>query len=1115
MSLRFIFGNSGSGKSHYLFEHVITESMKFPERKYIVLVPEQFTLQTQRELVLRHPRRGIMNIDVLSFLRLALRVLEENGEDGRIILDDEGKNLILRKIAGKLEPDLKVLQGKLKKPGYISEVKSVISEFSQYNITPADIDEMKKVAGEQSYLGYKLGDIQVIYQAFEEFLAEKYVTQEEILELLSRVICRSKMLKDATVVLDGFTGFTPVQNKVLREMLKYCRDVEVTVTCDKRENPYVLEDKYQLFAMSKQMVTSLVQIAKEEQVTVEDAVELYTNPVYRFKDAPALAHLEQQMFRAKRRCYEEPQENIHIYEAKNPKEEILLAAQKIRRLVRTKGWRYSDIAVITGDMNIYGDEIERIFADYQIPVFMDYKRSVLLNPFVEYIRSLLDMAEKNFTGESVIRFLRTELVGFSRTEVDILENYIRALGIKGYKKWQEKWIRRGKNTTEEELEFLNSLRVRFVETVDEMVLILKQKRKTVRDVSEALCRFFVKENLQKKIKAQEELFTEQGELALAKEYAQIYKVVLELFDKFVALLGDEIISVSEYAKLLEAGMEEARIGVIPPGVDEVVVGDIERTRLKNVKALILLGVNDTLIPGSVMTGGLLSERDKSRFEENGITLAPGAKEKAYIQKFYLYLHMTKPTEQLILTFSRVSSEGKSIRPANLISELRKLFSYMPVKAVEGLGTDELELVPNEGKNLLVKGLRERTSLENESWQQLYRWFVQQEEWKEEIETLVDASMYRKPEDALTRQTARRLFGDREISVSKAEKFAACAYLHFLEYGLRVKEREEYQFRPLDFGTVVHAALEKYAYKVEQNASVWGEIDEEQQKLWIEEAVNESIVDYNNTLLYSSARNAYMIPRIKRMMGRTVWAMTKQLQHGEFYPEGHEVEFESGKIDRIDVCESGEEVYVKVIDYKTGKTEFDMTAFYHGLQIQLVIYMAEALELEKKKHPGKKTVPAGIFYYHIKDPIVDKEVDPQMIEEAILKKLRLDGIVNRDDTIVRKLDGMMGSKSLVIPVDKTSKGYAKTTKALATEEFEDVIHFAKEQKRKLQDQMKSGYVEANPYQMGSETKCEYCRYKHICGFDEQIEGYEYRQLERMPWERVLKKIKSEIENGKEE
>lgn len=1115
MSLRFIFGSSGSGKSHYLFEHVIAESMKFPERKYIVLVPEQFTLQTQRELVLRHPRHGILNIDVLSFARLALRVLEETGEDGRIILDDEGKNLILRKIAGKVEPELKVLQGKLKKAGYISEVKSVISEFLQYNISPDDIDEMKQIAGEQSYLSYKLQDIQLLYQAFETYLAEKYVTKDEILDLLCHVMHKSKMLKDATVVLDGFTGFTPVQNKVLREMMKYCLRIDVTVTLDRRENPYVLEDKYQLFAMSKQMVTSLLAIAGEERVPVEDGVELFDEPVYRFRNAPALAHLEKTIFRSKRDCFEADQENIRIYEAKNPKEEVLLAARKIRYYVRTKGWNYSDIAVITGDLNIYGDELERVFGHYQIPMFMDYKRSVLLNPFVEYIRSLLAMAEKNFTGESVIRFLRTGLVGFTRTEIDILENYIRALGIKGYKKWQEKWIRRGKNTTEEELEFLNGLRVRFVETVDEMILTLKQRRKSVRDISESLYRFFVKEDIQMKIKAKEEVFVEQGELALAKEYAQIYKVVLDLLDKFVALLGDEILSVSEYAQLLDAGMEEARIGVIPPGVDEVVVGDIERTRLKNVKALIFLGVNDTLIPGAVLTGGLLSEREKTRFEEKGISLAPGAKEKAFIQKFYLYLHMTKPTEKLILTFSRVSAEGKSLRPAGLIGELRKLFRCMPVKMAETQAIEEMELVPKEGKHLLVKGLRNQSEIEDRNWQQLYLWYMQQEEWREQIETLVDASLYRKPEDNLTRQTAERLFGIRETSVSRAEQFTACACAHFLTYGLKIKEREEYQFQALDFGNVFHLAMEKYAHKLDSNGVEWGNIEEEQQKLWIEEAIDESIVDYNNTLLYSSARNAYIVPRMKRMMGRTVWAMTKQIQRGEFRPESYEVKFGSGKIDRIDVCENGEEIYVKILDYKTGNKEFDMAAFYHGLQIQLVVYMGEALHLEEQKHVGKKAVPAGIFYYRLKDPIVEKEADQQALEEAILKKLRLDGIVSSDEAIIQRMDREFTKTSSVIPVGKTSTGYSKASKMLTPEEFEDVIRFAKNQRKEIQEKIESGYVDAHPYQMGAQTGCDYCPYKHVCGFEEQIDGYEYRKLPGMSKEEVLEKIRYKNETGKEE
>ena len=582
MALQFIFGNPGSGKSHYLYEHIIRESMKHPDTNYIILVPEQFTMQTQKELVLRHPRHGIMNIDVLSFARLAFRVLEETGNGSREILDDEGKNLILRRLAGKKEDSLKVLKGNIKKPGYISEVKSVISELTQYNISPDGMDDMITEADESSYLAWKLKDIQVMYQAFEEYLADKYITKEEILDILCNVMDKSRMLKDSVIALDGFTGFTPLQNKVLGEMLHHCQKVMITVTMDKREDPYVMKDKYQLFALSKQMVTSLVKIAGEEKVLVEEPVCLYQEPIWRFRNAPALAFLEKELFRYSGRTYREKQSNVRIYAATNPRMEVECAAQRIRFLIRKKEYRYREIAVIASDMNLYADEIEKTFREYEIPVFMDYKRNVLLNSFVEYIRSLLAMAEQNFSAESVFRFLRTDLTGFTGEELDLLENYVLALGIRGYKKWQEKWIRRAKDTTEEDLEVLNHLRVRFVEKTEDLVFVLKQRQKTVRDVTLAICEFLEKEEIQKQVKVLENQFTEAGELALAKEYAQIYRVVMELFDKFVSLLGDERIALKEYRELLDAGMEEARIGVIPPSLDEVMAGDIERTRLKDI-----------------------------------------------------------------------------------------------------------------------------------------------------------------------------------------------------------------------------------------------------------------------------------------------------------------------------------------------------------------------------------------------------------------------------------------------------------------------------------------------------------------------------------------------------
>ena len=890
MALQFIFGNSGAGKSHYLYEHIIEESMRHPKQNYIVIVPEQFTMQTQKEFVMRHPRHGIMNIDVLSFQRLAFRVLEEIGEGNRVVLDDEGKNFVLRKVAGRLAPELHVLGSNIRKPGYISEVKSVISELMQYNILPADMEEMKDAVEKNSYSYYKLQDIQMLYQEFEKYLKDKYITKDELLDLLCLHMDRSRILKDAVVALDGFTGFTPVQNKVLAEMLVCCQKVFVTVTIDRSENPFVLEDKYQIFALSKKMAIALKRICEEQRIEVEEPVCLYQEPTYRFRNQPALAFLESELFRLGQKKYKEKQQNIRIYVSRNPREEVEFAAQRIRALVRKRGYRYQDIAVIVSDMNLYADDIERIFARYEIPVFMDYKRSLLLNSFVEYIRSLLAMIEKNFSYESVFRFLRTGLTGFSGNEIDILENYVRGLGIRGYKKWQEKWIRRTGEMAEEMLEIVNRMRVEFVEKVDPLVFVLKQRHKTVKDVTLALYEFIEQEKMYEKIRQMELSFQEAGESALAKEYAQVYGVVIGLFDKFVQLLGEERISLKEYCDLLDAGMNEARIGIIPPGIDQVMAGDIERTRLKDIKALIMLGVNDALISPGVGSQGLLSENDREKFEKKGLELAPGVKEKAFIQKYYLYLHLSKPTEELNISYSKLTQDGKSARPAYLIGELRKMFVSLPVFDMETYGMEYREMLPRTGMDYLIQGLRDQKLMETAGWQELYRWYRKQPEWQERVEQLKKISLYKKPEDGLTRETAEKLYGDWDPSISRMEQFVSCACAHFLTYGLRLKEREEYEFAALDFGNVIHKALEHYAKKLEQNQDTWTSVDTKRQQQYIEESVEESIVDYSNTVLYSTARNAYMIPRMKRLMRRTIWAMTQQLKKGAFVPESYEANF---------------------------------------------------------------------------------------------------------------------------------------------------------------------------------------------------------------------------------
>ena len=1122
MSLQFIMGPSGSGKSHYLYEWVTKQSLQNPNKNYIVLVPEQFTMQTQKDLVMASSRKGILNVEVLSFHRLAQRVLEETGENGRMILSDVGKNFVIRKIASEQEAELKVFGGHLRKIGYISEIKSVISELTQYDIQPKLLEEWIENAEKNPALQNKLCDIKTIYENFQTYLKDKYITGEEVLDVLATVAHRSNLLKDSVIVMDGFTGFTPVQIKLLRVLLGVCEGLKVTVTMDAKENPFVYKHPYQLFALSKQMVTTLMREAKECGVIIEEPVYLYNKPVYRFQNNEPLAFLENHLFRYSQEIYEGEQENVQIWCAKSPQEEMDFVSQTIRRLVREGQCRYHDIAVLTKDMNAYANHIKRSFESYQIPVFLDHKRSILLNSFVEYVRSLLAMAEQNFSYESVFRYLRTNLTVLGQDEVDVLENYVVAMGIRGYKKWQTKWIRRTANLDEAQLEAVNQIRETFMNGIQDLVGVFKQKRKTVRDVTTALHEFFLREDLQKRVQVYQLKFEADGELALAKEYAQVYRLMIELLDQFVELLGDEPISMKEYCELLDAGLEEAKVGVIPPSIDQVMVGDVERSRLKDVKVVFLVGASDHFIPGEGNQNGLLSEYDRQFIIDQGALLAPGAKEKTYIQKFYLYLLLTKPTSQVYLTYSKTLADGKSTRPSYLIGEVKKYFADLKVQDVSDCLLNG-EYTPQRGIHALVQGLQKRTRGLGSEWQELYTWYKKHPEWEGKIEQILEAAFYQKPESVLTKATAKLLYGDiLENSVTRLEKFSRCPYVHFVEYGLQLQERQMYQFDALDMGNLFHSAIEKFSKKIKKEGYTWLNIPEAEQEELIEQSVEESIVDYGNSILYSSARHEYIISRLKRMMRRSVWALKKQLEKGDFVPESYELSFGGhsawqmpdvdlgalgtlrlkGKIDRIDVCEDGDKLYIKVIDYKTGKQVFDWNQLCHGLQLQLVVYLNAAMEIQKQKYPDKQVVPAGLFYYLMKDPLVKKEADAQKREKAILGELCPNGVLQGDDTVVKHLDCDFTKYSQVIPVHKDTM--------LSEADFDVICRHVNGQVQKIGTKILEGKVETEPYELSKKTPCKYCSYRSICGFDEAIPGYTYRQLKELKYEDILDKMREEVE-----
>lgn len=1136
MSLQFILGSSGAGKSYTAFQEIIAESIRYPDRSYLILVPEQFTMQTQRELVSLHPSGAIMNIDVLSFQRLAYRVFEEVGKDCPPLLEETGKALVLQKIAQERKDQLGVLGGNMKKPGYISEMKSMISELMQYRITPDKMDEIAAKAEQKPLLYHKLRDIQKIYEGFKEYLENRHITSEEILEILSVMVSKSKWLKNSTVVLDGFTGFTPVQNNLIRSLLEVCPKIQVLVTLAPNAGRWKEGAYYQLFHMSKSIVRELSVMAEEVRIPVEKEVRIENSEKGRFRTGSAMDFLEKNIFRPKPGKYENAQDEIFITAAPDPIEEMEETAREIRRLVREEACRYRDIAIITGDLEGYGSYVEQVLGRERIPFFMDRKHSVLMNPFVEFIRAIMDAAVSNFSYESVFRYLRSGMSSLNHQEIDMMENYVIALGIRGFKKWDQHWIRSYKGMDKTLLEPLNQIRERFLGETGVFVQEFRKTKATVKSRVISLYTFIEKNGIQSRLKERELYFRQQGETALVKEYAQIYGIIMELLDKIVEVLGEEQISPNDFQQILEAGFMETQIGIIPPGVDQILVGDMERTRLADIKYLFFVGVNEGIIPQNDGSGGILSEAEREFLHANQEELSPGARENMYTQRFYLYLNMTKPSRRLYLSYAKTKASGESAGAAYLIGLIKRMFPGITEKDVQpGLGIKQME-TPTQGLTWLLEGFRRMAYQEPEAeWKELYSWYLQQPEYAGQIAGFLEAAFYENPQDPIGKSAAQALYGKvLENSATRLERFASCAFAHFLEYGLRISERAQYEFNAMDMGNVMHESLEQFSKNLRKESRNWRDLEEEDRNRLIETSVDEIIDDYGNTILHSSARNEYMIERVKRMMRRTVWALQEQISRGDFEPGGFETSFameeqleavqftlseeESlrlrGRIDRMDVCEDQDRVYVKVIDYKSGNQSLDLIELYHGLQLQLVVYMNAALEIEQKKHPDKEVEPAGVFYYNIKDPVISgtgSESDADL-QRAILKDLRMNGLVSSDPSVLEKidrtLDPVTGKSSQVIPVTlNKDRSLSKASAAAAPEKFKILSRYVNRKILEIGSDILQGKVQSEPYELGRKNGCTYCRYQGICGFDERIRGFAYRRLEE-PEEEQLWKLMDE-------
>ena len=1210
MSLRFYIGNSRSPKSTRMLSDIIQRSINEPERNFFVIVPEQFTMQTQREMTSLHPRHGLINIDILSFERLAYRVFEETGIVKHALLEESGKRLILKKIALSEKDNLPYLGSRLSGSAGVDDIKSMISELMQYNVTPNDLDNICKshistdakgaassdtygnsestdvthVSGDSKNSGKsnpdnmksmgipyapvtakKLADIAYIYRKYKEYLEGSYMAVEEVPLILSRVVEKAESLKNSVIAFDGFTGFTPVQLPVMEKLLVCADEVDVSVTCDPSIKNFYSYKTNDLFAMSCEMMTKLAHLADDTHteilphVLVSDADHgTFASPIDHRESSYAaaqtqtaatnpLAHLERSIFRTRRLRYDGEPENIKIFSSSNPTSEVYLAARNINRLVRTEGMRYRDFAVITGDIEKYGDLTRRIFPEEGIPAFVDTKISVLYNPLVEFVRAVLAVPDENWSYASVFRLLRTGFFDISEDDIDRLDNYALALGIRGRKKWTNDFIYAYRGQDPEEVPHLNEIRTYVIETLSEFTAVFGTRMSTVKEKTAALYHLISSLDIQQKLMNASERFKEDGKMALSSEYAQIYKVVMDLFDKTVEVLGDEKISVNDYAAVLDASLADIKMGLIPLGNDLVTVGDMQRSRLSHVKVLIFLGVNDGLIPKSPGHPGLLSEAERHHLYEDGIRLSPDARTDLFMQRFYLYLNLTAPSKYLILSFARTDEKGAAINPAYLISTMTGLFPALSVNADTGTSIDDLEH-PSDGLRLLPQMLRDANGIYGkEKTLELYRYYAASRHYSSRIKMIQTAASKRQRHDTIGNAVARALYGENlRNSPTRLEEFAACQFRHFLNHGLRLSERIEFEFDSLDRGNVLHGALERYAKELIHRNVRWQDISEAERISLCDRFIDMEASDYGNNKLHDTSRSVYEIERLKRLMRRTVWALTKQLAGGDFQPYAFELKVNipvspnmtlTGKIDRVDICKDNGRTLVKIIDYKTGSTKFDLTMLYNGLQLQLPLYMRAALDIIKKS-TGARSDPAAMFYYAVNDPIcafdsedvslligsgtnsiwAGKDDNQNLasqaiygaVSDAILKELRPDGIISSDPEVLRHLDhaAAEGGTSLIAPFgitkSKNELGSAYKNSVISPDDFYAIEDFADKKAEVLSKEILSGASALNPYKKGTDTPCTYCRFANICRIGMVAEEGSYRYITDKA-EEILDKI----------
>lgn len=1120
MGLRIVYGKSGSGKSEFCFSEIANLIEK--EKKIYIITPEQFSFTAEKKLMEKMDKlekNVAINAEVITLSRMAFRVLQEVGGSKKTKLTKCGKAMLIYSILNNKKKELKFLS---KSDENIDISMAAITELKKHGVTTEKIqEEIEKL--QDDYLKAKLKDMQLIYQNFEEKLTGNYIEETDLLTMLAQNVENTDIIRESLIYIDEFSGFTAQEYEVIKQLIKIAKQVTITI-CTDELNPSAYPDN-DIFYSNKITVSKILNLVKENDLKLEKSIYLKETPRFKTKE---LQHLEKNIYQNKIQKYKNKPLNLQLFLAQNPYSEIENIAKEITKLVRDEKINYKNISIITKNIDTYSSLVKAIFAEYKIPVFIDEKKDLNQNRIVQYILSILEIYSSNYSKEAVFNYLKTGFVDLDLNDLFELENYCTKWGIK-QKKWKNNFTYGITEQTKEKIEYLNKLREQIIEPLVE----LRTKFGTVKQTTKAIYDFMQEQQIEQKISNKMKKLEEKGMLELAQEYKTSYQIILDIFDEMVLIFGEDKIGIEQYRQILKTGLKNSELGKIPGTQDQVIIGDVDRSRTHKVDIIFIIGLNDGSFPSVNKAEGYFGDKDRQTLKNDGIELANGTLENLYEENFNIYKVFTTAEQKLYLSYVSTDSEGKVLRPSTMIYKIKKIFPQIQEESDMINKKYEISSPIITYQELLenIANLKEKNEIDP-IWYVAYQYYKNQEEWNTKLQKDLEAIDYTNIPKNVEKEKVEKLYGNTlKTSVSKLETFAKCPFSYYLQYGLKLKEREELKVQNFDTGSFMHEVIDQFFEKVKNEKIKLPALLETSEKIekLVDNVVEEKLEMGKKYNFVATAKYKVLVKRLKRIVSKALKFIIEGLVYSEFNIEGTEIEFGknckyqpitiqlddgrkieiTGKIDRVDTAIDENEKYLRIVDYKSSTKNIDLNEVYAGTQLQLLTYMDAVCK-------EKDCIPAGVLYFSLLEQIItsDKKITEEEIEEKLRKEFKMKGLILSDVKVIHMQDKTLKTgTSKIIPatLNKDGEIVESKTNGVNIEEFKILQSYITRTIKQIAKEILRGNIELKPYNKKGQKPCEYCSYKAICQFNPRMCGNRYNYIDKKSKDDIMKQMEQRGRN----